>query len=364
MASIKSSATESFVRHFSSFLPVNLTTINLYHAQSSSRRRVDILRDFAELTDCSLPELLDICLARGASNFSKRHVSLYRQGTTLPLDELLPLTDIPVCPQCLQENGYGRQIWHFRSYTACHHHHVRLMKSCYCGASLSMLEQGFGSTCHACGASLLKQITASSEAEAAIALWLAGETVELLPQVSNSHRWGLILWFRLYIKPESDKFCALFLIYFSTWPEPLFKKLKGEYAKALEFSGMPPGEMTFQNVFGELLPLACRLPDSSLASNIVLRGIVRFLSDEVIERESSISELAINSIEAAILLNTTTEQVASLYEQGILQTKKQLKNSQIATLTSPIFRLADVLCCWLTSYQSDTSNRRYLVSRW
>ena len=91
---------------------------------------------------------------------------------------------------------------------------------------------------------------------------------------------------------------------------------------------------------------------------------MQFLSDEVIDKGSLLGELAINSIEAAILLNTTTEQIASLYDQGILQTKHQLKSSQIVAVTAPVFRLSDVLCCWLTSYQSETSNRRYLVSQW
>lgn len=362
--SLKSDIPESAHDRFGSFLPKDITTANLYHSQLSSRRRVEMLRQFAYLTGCVFSELIDICLARGAVTFSKKRASLYRQGITIPLSELLPLNEVPVCPLCLKENGYGRQCWHFRSYTACHYHRTNLLSSCHCGATLSISQQDFSETCHACGDSLSDQVTKASEAEIMVSSWLAGEQSEQLPQVANSHRWGLLYWYKLYVLPGSDKPGPQFLSYFKAWPEVLFEKLKADYAKASELSVIPPNEMTFRGVFGELLMLSCRLPGSALADNIVLRGIVRFLSDEVIENGSPIGELAINSIEAAILLNTTTEQIASLYEQGILQTRVRLKNSEITTLTSPIFRLADVLCCWLTSYQSDTSNRRYFVSRW
>lgn len=211
---------------------------------------------------------------------------------------------------------------------------------------------------------MLEQVARASKSQLILSAWLAGEVTEHLPDVGLSHRWGLIHWFRLYIVPADCKAEDSILSYFKAWPGILFEKLKSDYAKATELAVLPADEMTFQDVFGQLLSVSCRLPGSALSDNIVLRSIVRFLSEEVLDKGSPLGDLAINSIEAAVLLNTTTEQIASLYDQGILQTKHQLKASQIATVISPIFRLSDVLCCWLTSYQSETSNRRYLVSRW
>lgn len=364
ISSLKSHVLNSPEGRFESFLPQYIESANLHHAQISSRRRVDMLRQFAELTGCTLSELLDICLARGAVTFSKKRVSLYRQGVNIPLDELRPLYEIPVCPFCIKERGYGRQLWHFRSYTACHQHDISLMQHCRCGASLNIFEQPFSDSCHQCSASLLEQVVRAPETQQTISAWLAGEVVEHLPEVGLSHRWGLIHWFRLYIAPAACKAEDSILSYFKAWPSILFEKLKSDYAKATELAVLPADEMTFQDVFGQLLSVSCRLPGSALSDNIVLRNIVRFLSEEVIDKVSPLGDLSINSIEAAILLNTTTEQIASLYDQGILQTKHQLKGSQIVTVISPIFRLSDVLCCWLTSYQSETSNRRYLVSRW
>lgn len=364
ISSLKSHVLHSPEGRFESFLPQYIESANLHHAQISSRRRVDMLRQFAELTGCTLSELLDICLARGAVTFSKKRVSLYRQGVNIPLDELRPLDEIPVCPLCIKERGYGRQLWHFRSYTACHQHDISLMQHCRCGASLNIFEQPFSDSCHQCSASLLEQVTRAPESQQTISAWLAGEVVEHLPEVGLSHRRGLIHWFRLYIAPAACKAEDSILSYFKAWPSTLFEKLKSDYAKATELAVLPADEMTFQDVFGQLLSVSCRLPGSALSDNIVLRNIVRFLSEEVIDKGSPLGDLSINSIEAAILLNTTTEQIASLYDQGILQTKYQLKGSQIVTVISPIFRLSDVLCCWLTSYQSETSNRRYLVSKW
>ncbi len=364
IASLKSSLIHSPGGRFESFLPQDISSANLHHAQIASRRRIDMLRQFAELTGCSLSELLDICLARGAITFSKKRVSLYRQGVNFPLHELRPLDEIPVCPLCIKEHGYGRQLWHFRSYTACHQHDILLMQHCRCGASLNMFEQTFSDSCHRCGASLLEQVERASEEQLTLSAWLAGEVVEHLPNVGLSHRWGLIHWFALYITPADCKAEDSILSYFKAWPDILFEKLKSDYAKATELAVLPADEMTFQEVFGHILSVSCRLPGSALSDNIVLRNIVRFLSEEVIDKGSPIGDLAINSIEAAILLNTSTAQISSLYDQGILQTKHQLKGSQIATVISPIFRLSDVLCCWLTSYQSEASNRRYLVSRW
>lgn len=364
ISSLKSHVLNSPEGRFESFLPQYIESANLHHAQISSRRRVDMLRQFAELTGCTLSELLDICLARGAVTFSKKRVSLYRQGVNIPLDELRPLDEIPVCPLCIKERGYGRQLWYFRSYTACHQHDISLMQHCRCGASLNMFEQPFSDSCHQCRASLLEQVARAPESQQTISAWLAGEVIEHLPDVGLSHRWGLIHWFWLYIAPTDCNAEGKILSYFKAWPSILFEKLRSDYALATELAVLPADEMTFQDVFGQLLSVSCRLPGSALSDNIVLRNIVRFLSEEVIDNGSPLGDLAINSIEAAILLNTTTEQIASLYDQGILQTKYQLKGSQIATVISPIFRLSDVLCCWLTSYQSETSNRRYLVSRW
>ncbi len=160
--SIKTSVTSSFNGRFESFLPLDITSANLHHSQISSRRRIDMLRQFAELTGCSLSELLDICLARGAVTFSKKRVSLYRQGVNIPVEELRPLDEIPVCPACIKESGYGRQLWHFRSYTSCHQHGIVLMRQCRCGASLNMFEQTFSDSCHQCGASLRDQVAGAS----------------------------------------------------------------------------------------------------------------------------------------------------------------------------------------------------------
>ncbi len=362
--SLKISVISSSAGRFESFLPEDIASANLHHSQISSRRRIDMLRQFADLSGCELSDLLDICVARGAVTFSKRRVSLYRQGVNIPLDELLPLHEVPVCPLCINENGYGRQLWHFRSYTACQQHGIALINHCHCGASLNMVEQEFSDTCHQCRASLLEQTEKASESELKLSAWLSGEATEHLPSVAQSHRWGLVHWFRHYVASDDCKAENSFLSYFKAWPDTLFEKLKSDFTKAIELAVSPLNEMTFQDVFGDLLLVSCRLPGSALAHNIVLRSIVQFLSDEVIDKGSLLGELAINSIEAAILLNTTTEQIASLYDQGILQTKHQLKSSQIAAVTSPVFRLSDVLCCWLTSYQSETSNRRYLVSKW
>lgn len=362
--SLKSSVSNSSAGRFESFLPEDITSANLHHTQISSRRRIDMLRQFAELAGCTLADLLDICLARGAVTFSKRRLSLYRQGVNIPFDELRPLHEVPVCPICINENGYGRQLWHFRSYAACHLHGIALINHCRCGASLNMVEQEFSDTCHQCRASLLEKTENAFEPELSLSAWLSGETTEYLPNVTQSHRWGLVHWFRHYVATNNCKAENPFLSYFKAWPDTFFEKLKLDFKKAIELAVSPVNEMTFQDVFGDLLIVSCRLPGSALADNIVLRNIVKFLSDEVSDNCSLLGELAINSIEAAILLNTTTEQIASLYDQGILQTKHQLKSSQIAAVTSPIFRLSDVLCCWLTSYQSETSNRRYLVSKW
>lgn len=362
--SLKSSVINSSAGRFESFLPEDIASANLHHSQISSRRRIDMLRQFADLTGCTLSDLLDICLARGAVTFSKRRVSLYRQGVNIPLDELRPLHEVPVCPLCINENGYGRQLWHFRSYTACHQHGIALISHCRCGESLNMVEHEFCDTCHQCRASLLEQTENASDSELKLSAWLSGESNEHLPNVVQSHRWGLVHWFRHYVASDDCKAENSFLSYFKAWPDTLSEKLKSDFTKAIELAVSPVNEMTFQDAFGDLLLVSCRLPGSALADNIVLRGIVRFLSDEVIDKGSLLGELAINSIEAAILLNTTSEQIASLYDQGILQTKYQLKGSQIAAVTAPLFRLSDVLCCWLTSYQSETSNRRYLASKW
>ncbi|MDP5133191.1 MAG: TniQ family protein [Paraglaciecola sp.] len=344
--------------HFSS-----LNLINIYHSQISSQRRIEIIRVISKLADTPFAEVFDICLARSADSFSNNTSALFRKGVMVPTEQLLPLPSVKVCPACLKEAAYVRQLWHFKSYTICHNHRVTLRNTCQCGALIDIYSD-LKTRCQTCEASFSETVVSEKDAELLIATWLAGQNVVLLPNITISNRWGVQLFYIKYIAKDEVFTADNFIDFLSDWPANFVNKLQNDAQYRLELALRPIEETSFKDIFSNLLIAASRLPSRTMSDNIVLRAVFKYLYKEVLEHHSSLGQLLLNSIEVSILLNTTTEQVAALYEQGFITPHKRISNKSLLSVYSPIFQLQEVLALWLTSYQSDSSNLRYLTSRW
>lgn len=340
-----------------------LSSLNLYHSQVSSQRRIVVIKTIAKLADTTFSEIYDICLARSSVNFSHGKSGLFRKGVVVPREQLLPFGSVRICPECIAESMYIRQLWHFQAYTTCHIHRVKLINQCQeCGSPIDIYSE-LNNACKVCGSKFSKVIDKNSESDFLISAWLAGQKVEKLPEVAISHRWGLHYFYAGFVATngfESERF----IDFFSDWPNSFVKKLFNDTSYKLAFGLKPVHEAAFQDVFGSLLIDASKLPARNMSENIVLRALYSYLYEQIFEHNSSIGSLILNSLEVSILLNASIEQVAALFEQGLLQPYRRVSAKSAPSIFTPLFRLENVMSVWLTSYQSPTSNIRHFTSRW
>jgi len=344
--------------------PKALSSLNLYHSQISSQRRIEIIKSIAKLADTTFSEIYDICLARSSVNFSNGRTGLFRKGVVVPRSQLLPFDSVRICPKCIEESLYIRQIWSFEAYSTCHIHNVPLIDRCSgCGSPIEIYRE-LKCACKVCGMKLSEAIgNKLHDADYLISAWLAGQYVEKLPEVSISHRWGLNTFYTDYISGQESR-TEGFINFFTDWPKNFISKIDQDTEYRLSIGLKPVQESTFQEVFGSLLVDASKLPARNMSENIVLRAIFSHLYEQIFDKKSPIGSLIMNSLEVSILLNSSTEQVAALFEQGLLQAHRRVSSKSAPSIYTPLFRLENVMSVWLTSYQSPTSNIRHFTSRW
>ena len=110
--------------------------------------------------------------------------------------------------------------------------------------------------------------------------------------------------------------------------------------------------------------ISAKLPSARFSENIVLPEIYRFFNDNIISKNNGFLNLRINSIEAAILLNTSTEQIAALVDLGELKSDIRIKSGEFLNLYQYAFELGDLYFLWQSGFQTEYSNLSMLTSRW
>ncbi|EJL6345830.1 TniQ family protein [Vibrio cholerae] len=96
---------------FSSF-PTDIRRINPYSSKHSSAARSHALHQISQLTFTEPVDLLKLTINRSPLKYSPSVTALIRGCEVFPRS-LLRTNIIPVCPVCLQENGYASYLWHF-----------------------------------------------------------------------------------------------------------------------------------------------------------------------------------------------------------------------------------------------------------
>ncbi|BDX08094.1 hypothetical protein MACH26_36150 [Planctobacterium marinum] len=153
-----------------------------------------------------------------------------------------------------------------------------------------------------------------------------------------------------------------FILFLSGFPETFHHILDEKVNLAEDYSTKQLGALRFEDVFGNLLLTSTRLPSSKLKFNIILKYLISFFQDKFYSN-NWLANLKLNAIEASILLNCNTQQVAALADQGILPIhNKRLINP--LNIYTPAFELGDVFCVWMTKFQSEHSNLQVLTSKW
>ena len=362
-------------------LPGNLWQLNIYHANTSSSFRVECLELLAEKMCKGRLPIMELAVYRSKTRYASRHSSLFWRGLDIP--RFFVRKDcIPICPRCFAEDEkpYVPFYWHLHLVRICYKHKCMLVEKCpNCLQSLNYMHTGNLKGC-SCG----KAYKSMASEDAPEAFWhLAakiqeenaghGNSGNLLFDLEDIHQlFGVILWFYSYVAERgsqrsiSDETLAECISFFEKWPQNLNALLKEKIETAIMLADRRFSETSFHSIFGRLLIVSRRLPNQDLSLNPILKAIFGYL-DECIHADNELSETGyslLNGYEAAALLDTDSEQIARLLDEGILPAAKRLKSAAIFNPERPLFPLKYTFNVWLTRFQSRLSNRHTYLSRW
>jgi hypothetical protein len=217
--------------------------------------------------------------------------------------------------------------------------------------------------CNSCSSVLSHSAEEPVESSYEIALWLAGNSSEQLPNIPASYRWGLIHWWmKIHTTevPESNSFIA----FWHQWPQSFHNRIEERLIYNQEYSLTEAHQWRLKDLVGELLFNSINLPGRSLKNNLILRELFCYLENHLWENNGLIANLKLNAYEAALILNCDTEQIASMSEQGILVPIHRQKRDEPISLTAYLYHFGDVFCLWLAEFQTDEFNRSFYTSRW
>ncbi len=359
---IRRTVDHSNLKHFN--IPDKLRSINPYLAKRSSSLRIKALQYLSSLSNQEPLPLLALSIFRNANSYSLNAQSVIQNGKTLPRQFVK--TTPGVCSDCLKESNYIRQIWSFWPYEYCHKHKKPLINICSCGEDIFVYKDTVIGVCQHCNISYseLDRIE-SKEDDLIVSDWLGSIENHCLPDVNQSHKYGLVFWWLKLHKLDLSSFKGdEFVLFFSNWPNSFHTFLENKWTHFVEYGTKPVGEAKFKDVFDDLLIISSKLPSSRFSENIILPEIYRFFNENILSNNNEFLSLRINSIEAAILLNTSTEQIAALVNLGELKSYIRVKSDECLSLNQFAFELGDLFFLWQAGFQTEYSNLSVLTSRW
>jgi hypothetical protein len=359
---IRRTLDKSEIHHFN--IPDKLDRVNPYLAKRSSSLRIKALQYLSTLSNQEPFPLLALAIFRNANQYCNSAQAVIQNGKSLPRKFIL--SNPPICPDCLRESNYIRQIWSFWPYNCCHVHAIPLVNVCCCGENISVYTDKTIGICQHCNISYSELKRSSlNESDLIISAWLASTENHDLPGVHQSHKFGLILWWLKLKALDLPEFnAAEFIMFFSDWPNNFHEYLEQKWNHYNKYGLKPIHEAKFKDIYNDLLLISAKLPSARFSENIVLPEIYRFFNDNIISKNNGFLNLRINSIEAAILLNTSSEQIAALVDLGELKSHIRIKSGEFLNLYQYAFELGDLYFLWQAGFQTEYSNLSVLTSRW
>ena len=355
----------------------NLNTINLNNASISSTARFDFFKELAVISNNSQNRILNSLIYRSDNVYSQSLKLLLCRSIEIPTN-LYRNIAIPICPLCLSEKDYIRQIWHLKPYLLCHKHKVLLINNCpSCGSLISYVRDESISTC-SCGNSLsgiTPSYNNSNDFLYAVSALInrsfneddikTRQKERLLPTNNIHIFWGMIIFYIRFFDKATEKGIVSdgFIDFITDWPKSYHTKLELLVRKKFKCLIKPANQSSFDSIFGELLCIIQNLPDNTFNNNLVLKETFHFIQKKLEEERdqknaNKLSGLLLTKQEAALLLGTNTEQVAKLTAEGYLTAVKKKLEAYI-----PIYHLGEVFDLWITHFQNRNSNMFYYLSR-
>ncbi|QLJ09315.1 MULTISPECIES: TniQ family protein [Pseudoalteromonas] len=317
-------------------LPLELNKVDVYHARQASSFRIRALKLVAQLADVNAGDILELACRR--SNFKFGNLAaVSRNELTIPL-ELLRTENIPVCIECLSESSYIPFYWHLKPYKACHKHKTQLTTQC--GECHNLIDYRASEALLECGCSC--KLTCSeqlNDADFKIASALVSNNSQKIA--------GLISWFAKVKQLDvgDADFNRAFVDYFSTWPDGFTAELDLLTNNARLKQLNPLNKTKLNSVYADLIRDAQRAATSN-RKNIVLDEIINYFVELVDSNPKSkhpnIADLLLCTFDTAVLLNTTTEQVYRLHQEGFLNCAYPQKKHEQLRADSHVFYLRQV----------------------
>ncbi|PST87262.1 hypothetical protein CZ809_00199 [Photobacterium piscicola] len=339
--------------------PTDIKTINPYSSKNNHGSRVAALHKIALMTFNEQTEILSLAINRTSLIYSPSTTALVRGSEVIPRS-LLRKNTIPCCPRCLYEEGFGHYLWHFNGYNHCHKHNALLTYKCACGADYDYRIAGLNGLCRECDTYLNPNQQQPDSAENKTSAWLAGKTIEQLPDLPQSYRWGLIHWWAHLTQKEFDG--ASFIDFWHRWPESFHHLIQQKIEFNLEHSIIHHDNLKLKDLLGDLFFSCIRLPERNLKYNIVLNELLRFIDNNLWRDNGLLANLKMNALEVSIFLNCSREQIVLMVDQRFLKTSRKAKPNKPLSFTDYLFHLGDVYCLWLAEFQTDEFNRTFIIS--
>lgn len=318
-------------------LPLELSKVDVYHAKQASSFRIRALKLVAQLADVNAGDILALAWRR--SNFKFGNLAaVSRNELTIPL-ELLRTDNIPVCIKCLSESSCIPFYWHLKPYKACHKHKTQLTTHCKeCHNSIDYRASEAFLEC-SCGYKLTSS-EQLNDADFKIASALASNNS---PKIM-----GLLSWFAKVkqLDVSDADFNRTFVDYFSTWPESLTVELNLLTNNARLKQLNPFNKTKFNSVYGNVIRDA-QIASTSNRKNKVIDEVINYFIELIDSnpktKHPNIADLLLCTFDAAVLLNTTTEQVYRLHQEGFLNCAYPQKKHEQLRADSHVFYLRQVI---------------------
>ncbi|BDF93823.1 TniQ family protein [Pseudoalteromonas sp. KAN5] len=318
-------------------LPLELSKVDVYHARQASSFRIRALKLVAQLADVNAGDLLALAWRR--SNFKFGNLAaVSRNELAIPL-ELLSTDNIPVCFECLSESSFVPFYWHLKPYKACHKHKTQLIT--HCEECHDLIDYRASETFLECSCGY--QLTNSeqlNDADFKIAIALAGNNSQKIV--------GLISWFAKVKQLDvcDTDFNRTFVDYFSTWPDGFTVELDLLTNNARLKQLNPFNKTKFNSVYGNVIRDG-QIAATSNRKNRVIDEIINYFVELVDSnpkaKHPNIADLLFCTFDAAVLLNTTIEQVYRLHQEGFLNCAYPQKKHEQLRADSHVFYLRQVI---------------------
>ncbi len=338
--------------------PIELSMVNVYHANRSSSFRIRALRLIEHLTEKAPLKLVELALVHSAAHFGSNIKAVHRNSIDIP-KQFLRTHGVPVCPQCLQADAYIRQYWHYQPYTACHIHHCQLTDHCpECGAEINYLKSELVAVCE-CGFHLrYAECRGASDEQIKLSQLIAechfpNSNNALLAAQNLSFRFGALFWyFNRYKQQQTSKddisdALNSAITYFENWPENFFAELEQQIENFYQIQIKKVNQTAFAEVFGLLLADCSHLPMNDLSHNFILKTVIDFFIHQVEtnpkSKKANIGDVLVTPQEAAYLLSTDIEQIYRLHQEGFITLAITPSTQWHISAYLPIFYLRQIM---------------------